>query len=115
MQITPQAAGTRLYCMCHEVSTILPQSLQSPLLPPEHMHTHIQYRDFSRLRQLLAEREKMYTQRDSEESEEEEPFILNIKCSSKRKAVVDEEDEEDLKPAKKMKKDGDSDYALVSY
>ena len=79
------------------------------------MHTHIQYRDFSRLRQLLAEREKMYTQRDSEESEEEEPFILNIKRSSKRKAVVDEEDEEDLKPAKKMKKDGDSDYALVSY
>ena len=79
------------------------------------MHTHIQYRDFSRLRQLLAEREKMYTQMDSEESEEEEPFILNIKRSSKRKAVVDEEDEEDLKPAKKMRKDENSDYALVSY
>ena len=97
-----------------KVSTILPQS---PLLPPQHMHTHIQYREFSRLRQLLAEREKMYTLqnvRDSEESEEE-PFILNVKCSSKRKAVVDEEDEEDLKPVKKMKKDEDSDYALVSY
>ena len=97
-----------------KVSTILPQS---PLLPPEHMHTHIQYRDFSRLRQLLAEREKIHTlQNNMREESEEESFFLNLKCSSKRKAVVDEEDEEDLQPAKKIIKiDEDSDYALVSY
>ena len=50
------------------------------------------------------------------EESDEEPIILNLsKCSSKRKAVEDEEDEKDLRPTKKMKKDEDSDYTLVSY
>ena len=58
----------------------------------------------------------MYTlQNNMREESEEEPFILNLKCGSKRKAVMDEGDNEDLQPAKRMKKDEDSDYALVCY
>ena len=119
MQVIPQAEQDYTACAM-KVSTILPQS---PLLPLQHMHTHIhvQYREFSRLRQLLADREKnmikctlQNNMRDSEEESGDEIIIL--KSSSKRKAVQDEEDAyEDLRPTKKMKKDDDSDYTLVSY
>ena len=52
--------------------------------------------------------------RDSTEESDEECIIL--KSSSKRKAVEDEEDAyEDFRPTKKIKKDEDSDYTLVSY
>ena len=74
------------------------------------MHTRIQYREFSRLRQLLADREKnirctlQNNMRDSTEESDEECIIL--KSSSKRKAVEDEEDAyEDLRPTKKNKKE----------
>ena len=114
MHITPQAEQDYTVCAM-KVSTILPQS---PLLPPQHMHTHIQYREISRLRQLLAEREKnkirctLQNNIDSTEESEEEPSCLNLsKCGSKRKAL-----EEDLQPTKKIKQDQeDSDYTLVSY
>ena len=83
------------------------------------MHTHIQYRDISRLRQLLAQREEKNTVRCTsqnkdltEESEEEDISLNPPKCGSKRKALEDE----DLQPQKKTKKDQeDSDYTLVSY